>query len=186
MFPPLYPSTWTKAFTRLKLHTETIQLYSIGNLNQVCDIDIIYMYIWYMNLYDIMIYALYFPWLFFRSPASNIPATGPSTLTLKVDVVGVGPEAEADAVVGVGRMGGAQMPSHWVASVCDGWGDEAARLVETGVCCWRVPETLKLTFLHFLPLKLSAFYLPKGNEKVFLLAATFRGENVSFREGRCF
>ena len=82
-------------------------------------------------------------WLFFRSPASNIPATGPSTLTLKVDVVGVG------------RMGGAQMPSHWVASVCDGWGDEAARLVETGECCWRVtlPETLKLTFLHFLPLK---------------------------------
>lgn len=47
--------------------------------------------------------------------------------------MGVGPEA--DEVVGVGRKGGAQMPSHWVASVCDGWGDEAARLVETGECC---------------------------------------------------
>lgn len=86
-----------------------------------------------MNLYDIMIYAHIIHGFFFRSPASNIPATGPSTLTLKVDVVGVGPEA--DEVVGVGRKGGAQMPSHWVASVCDGWGDEAARLVETGECC---------------------------------------------------
>lgn len=78
-----------------------------------------------MNLYDNYDICLYNSWLFFRSPASNIPATGPSTLTLKVDVVGVG--TEADAVVGVGRKGGAQMPSHWVASVCDGWGDEAAQ-----------------------------------------------------------
>ena len=49
--------------------------------------------------------------VFIAAPASNMPATGPSTLALKVDVVD-----DADAVdavaVGIGRWGGAQMPSH--------------------------------------------------------------------------
>lgn len=83
MFPPLYPSTWTKAFTRLKLHTETIQLYSIGNLNQVCDIDIIYIYmiyefVWYHDICIILSMAFF--------PQSCIQHT--SNGSLHVDIEG--------------------------------------------------------------------------------------------------